>query len=64
LGPGIYFFESQPGFDELDSAEWWAVSYKNYYNKVFDMFGSKKYRLAFGSRLKQKFLEKHIQSGG
>jgi hypothetical protein len=74
LGPGIYFFESQPSFDGLDSAEWWVSSYKKYprwvilrvkinSDKVFDMFGSKKDRLAFG-RIKQKLLSKHLDSGG
>lgn len=74
LGPGVYFFESQSGFDGLEAAEWWVTVYKKYphwvilkvkivADKVFDMFGSKEDRLRFG-RLKQKLLMKHIENGG
>jgi hypothetical protein len=74
LGPGIYFFESQPGFDGLEAAEWWVTVYKKYphwvilkvkivADKIFDMFRSKKDRMDFG-RLKQGFLKKHIEAGG
>jgi hypothetical protein len=74
LGRGIYFFESQDGFDGVDAAEWWVTVYKKYPNwvilrvrieseKVFDMFGSKHDRKAFG-RIKRELLKKHIESGG
>lgn len=74
LGPGVYFFESQPGFDGLEAAEWWVTIYKKYPHwvilkvkieseKVFDIFGSKKDRMDFG-KIKQRMLEKHTATGG
>jgi hypothetical protein len=74
LGPGIYFFETQSVFDGLEAAEWWVKTYKKYPRwvilkseiravTVLDLFGSKDDRAKFGS-IKQKFLEKHLASGG
>jgi len=74
LGPGVYFFESQSGFNGMEAAEWWVSVCKKYprwvilrasivANKVFDTFGSSGDRMAF-RRIKQGFLKKHIESGG
>jgi hypothetical protein len=74
LGPGIYFFDSQPGFNGLEDAKWWVISYKKYQNwvilkaeiksdSVFDIFGDPQDRSDFG-RLKQQLLKKHLESGG
>jgi hypothetical protein len=74
LGPGIYFFETQAGFDGQEAAEWWATKIKNHQkwvileseigsDSVFDLFGSREDRYFFG-KLKHGFLKKHVESGG
>jgi hypothetical protein len=74
LGPGVYFFETQPNFNGKEAAEWWVKTYKEYpkwvileakicSDTVLDLFGSKEDRAKFGL-IKQKFLEKHLESGG
>jgi hypothetical protein len=74
LGPGVYFFESQEGFDGLKDAEWWVSTYKKLENwvilkvdifsdSVLDMFGSREDRSAF-RKVKEHFLKKHLAVGG
>jgi len=74
LGPGIYFFETQPNFDGLEAARWWVKTYKKYpkwvileaeinSDKVLDLFGNNEDRRKFG-QFKQKLLEKHLESNG
>jgi len=74
LGPGIYFFETQPNFNGLEAVKWWVKTYKKYpewvileaeinSDKVLDLFGNIEDRRKFG-QFKQKFLEKHLESKG
>ena len=74
LGPGIYFFETQPNFDGLEAARWWVTTYKKYRNwvilkaeinstKILDLFASKEDRAKF-NRVKNELLKKHLESGG
>jgi hypothetical protein len=74
LGPGVYFFETQPNFDGKEAAKWWVKTHKKYPQwvileaevcscTVLDLFGSKKDRIQFG-QIKQKLLKKHLETGG
>jgi hypothetical protein len=74
LGPGIYFFETQPNFNGLEAAKWWVKTYKKYpkwvileaeinSDKVLDLFGNNKDREKF-KQIKLKFMEKHRRSNG
>ena len=74
LGPGIYFFETQPFFDGYEATKWWVNVYKKYpkwvifeaeinSNKVLDLFGSAEDRKKF-KQVKQKFLERHLKASG
>jgi hypothetical protein len=74
LGPGVYFFETQPNLDGKEAAEWWVKTCKRYSewvileaeirsDAILDLFGSKNDRVKFG-HIKRKFLEKHLEAGG
>jgi hypothetical protein len=74
LGPGIYFFETQPNFDGLEAARWWVKTYKKYpewvileaeinSDKVLDLFGNNKDREKF-KLFEQNLLRKHLESSG
>ena len=74
LGPGIYFFETQPPFNGLEAARWWVKNCKKLKKwvifeveinstNVLDLFASSEDRDKF-SRIKQGFLKKHRESGG
>ncbi len=73
LGPGIYFFESQPSIDGVEAAEWWVKNFKRYSqwviletnicpSNVLDLFGSKTDRIKF-DKVKQALLKKHLEAG-
>jgi hypothetical protein len=74
LGPGVYFFETQPPFDGYESAEWWVKTCKKYpdwvilkteikADCVLDLFGSKEDMAKF-VWVKKTLLEKHLEAGG
>lgn len=74
LGPGIYFFETQSPFDGLEAAKWWVKNCKKFQKwiifgveinstNVLDLYASSEDRAKF-LRVKQRLLDKHIESGG
>ena len=73
LGPGVYFFETQPNIDGYEAAEWWVKTCKKYQKwvilkaeikaeRILDLFGSRDDRAKFGT-VKRKLLEKHLEAG-